>query len=64
VLGEQHDAVVAEAWLRQAVRVFRRDEAVVAGELVCLQRAAAAEARSSWPKAWKAGSAKRVTSWF
>jgi CHAD domain-containing protein len=64
VLGEQHDAVVAEAWLRQAVRAHRRDEALLAGELVCLQRAAAAEARSSWSKAWKACSAKRVTSWF
>ena len=64
VLGEQHDAVVAEAWLRQAVRAHRREEALVAGELVCLQRATAAEARSSWPKAWKACSAKRVTSWF
>ena len=64
VLGEQHDAVVAEAWLRQAGRAPRRDAALVAGELVCLQRAAAAEARSSWPTAWKACSAKRVTSWF
>jgi CHAD domain-containing protein len=64
VLGEQHDAVVAEAWLRQGVRGARRDEALVAGELVCLQRSAAAEARSQWRKAWKACSAKRVTSWL
>jgi CHAD domain-containing protein len=64
VLGEQHDAVVAEAWLRQAVRGARRDETLVAGELVCLQRAAAAEARSQWRKAWKACRAKRVTSWL
>jgi len=64
VLGEQHDAVVAEAWLRQAVRGARRDEALVVGELICLQRAAAAKARSQWRKTWKACSAKRVTSWF
>jgi len=64
VLGEQHDAVVAEAWLRRAAGSGRRDQAVVAGELVALQRAAAARDRSRWPKAWKAYSKKRLTSWL
>jgi CHAD domain-containing protein len=64
VLGDQHDAVVAEAWLRQAIRGGRRDQVLVAGELISQQRAAAAESRGQWAKAWKACSAKRVTSWF
>lgn len=64
VLGEQHDAVVAEAWLRQAAGAGRRDQALVAGELVAAQRASAARDRSRWPKAWKACSKKRMTSWL
>jgi CHAD domain-containing protein len=64
VLGDQHDAVVAKAWLRKAAGSGRRDQALVAGELVALQRASAARDRSRWPKAWKACSAKRMTSWF
>jgi CHAD domain-containing protein len=64
VLGDQHDAVVAEAWLRQAAGSGRRDQALVAGELVAVQRAAAARDRSRWPKAWKACKRKRATSWL
>jgi CHAD domain-containing protein len=64
VLGEQHDAVVAEAWLRKAAGAGRRDQAVVAGELIALQRSSAARDRSRWPKAWKRCSRKRATSWL
>ncbi|HEX6677406.1 MAG TPA: CYTH and CHAD domain-containing protein [Actinomycetes bacterium] len=64
VLGDQHDAVVAEAWLRRTATNARRDQAVVAGELVALQQAAAARDRARWPKAWKALSKKRMTSWL
>ena len=46
VLGEQHDAVVAEAWLRDAVTVgTTRVQAMAVGLLVALQRADAAERR-------------------
>jgi len=65
VLGEQHDAVVAEAWLRQAGgSASRRDQALVAGQLIALERAAAATARQRWRPAWKALSNKRLTSWL
>ncbi|HEY2959257.1 MAG TPA: CHAD domain-containing protein [Actinomycetota bacterium] len=65
VLGDQHDAVVAEAWLRQAAGDRGpRDRALVAGELIALQQAAAANQRSRWRKAWKASKGKRVTGWF
>jgi CHAD domain-containing protein len=55
VLGELHDAVVAEEWLRarsQAARIH--DTALFAtGELVALQRDAAERARAGWPAVWK-----------
>lgn len=64
VLGEQHDAVVAEAWLRQAVRTARRDEAFVGGQLVWLERARAAGARERWRVLWGSASRKRLRAWF
>jgi CHAD domain-containing protein len=64
VLGDQHDAVVAGAWLRQAAGSGRREQALAAGQLIALERAAAARDRSRWRKAWKACTGKRVTSWF
>jgi CHAD domain-containing protein len=64
LLGDQHDAVVAEAWLRQAVDRGPRDRALVAGQLIALQQAAAASDRSGWRKAWKACKGKRVTGWL
>jgi CHAD domain-containing protein len=54
VLGELHDAVVAEAWLRERSAAPRVHEALfAAGELVALQRDAAERARTDWPAAWK-----------
>ena len=55
VLGEHHDAVVAERWLREWARKGRSvGGAFAAGELAGLERAAAARARRRWRKAWKA----------
>ena len=55
VLGELHDAVVAEAWLRERSAAPRVHETALfaAGELVALQRDAAERARTDWPAAWK-----------
>jgi CHAD domain-containing protein len=55
VLGELHDAVVAEAWLRERSSAPRVHETALfaAGELVALQRDAAERARTGWPEAWK-----------
>jgi CHAD domain-containing protein len=64
VLGDQHDAVVGEAWLRQAARSARRGEAVAAGQLVAAERTGAAAARAAWPSAWKALDKKKLRSWF
>src|SRR5215216_2850010 len=65
VLGDQHDAVVGEAWLRQAAaRAARRDEALVAGLLAAADRAGADAARAAWRPAWKALDRKKLRSWF
>ena len=55
ILGELHDAVVAEAWLRERSAAPRVHETALfaAGELVALQRDAAEGARTGWPAVWK-----------
>jgi CHAD domain-containing protein len=54
VLGELNDAVVAERWLRDYAAHTRSGAgAFAAGELAGLERQAAHEARSRWPRAWK-----------
>lgn len=62
VLGEHQDSVTAQAWLRAAKVTGRR--AFVAGELIALERIAAARARAQWPKAWKAVERKRLRAWM
>jgi CHAD domain-containing protein len=64
VLGEQHDGVVAEDWLRQTAATSTANAAVVAGELIALERLAAASARERWPAAWRAASRKRLRAWL
>ena len=64
VLGDQHDAVVGEAWLREAARSAKRDEALVAGLLVAAERASAAASRDGWRSVWKALDKKRLRAWF
>ena len=55
MLGELHDAVVAEEWLRERSQSPRiHDTALFAtGELVALQRDAAEQSRAGWPAVWR-----------
>jgi CHAD domain-containing protein len=55
VLGELHDAVVAEAWLRNRAQAPRIHDTALfaAGELVALQRDAAERSRNGWRAAWR-----------
>jgi len=62
VLGEHQDSVTAQAWLR-ATRVTGR-RAFVAGELIALERIAAEESRSRWPRAWSSLDRKPLRSWM
>jgi CHAD domain-containing protein len=68
VLGEQHDAVVAQTWLREAVSSpgprVRRAEAFVAGQLVAAEHARAAAARAAWREVWDQAAAKRLRRWL
>jgi len=63
VLGEHHDAVVAEDWLR-AAPVRSRQEAFAVGELAGLQRDAAAAARATWRDAWAGATRPRLRAWM
>lgn len=64
VLGDHQDAVVAEAWLREAVEGADAAVCLAAGELIAIQAAQAAEARREWTKAWKKASRGKLRSWM
>ena len=64
VLGDHQDAVVGEAWLREAAGSARRDVALIAGELIAAERASAAETRDRWRAVWKAANRKKLRAWL
>jgi len=65
ILGELHDAVVAEAWLRERSQAPRIHETALfaTGELVALQRDAAERARAGWPAAWRRVQTEWADAW-
>jgi CHAD domain-containing protein len=63
VLGEHHDAVVAEQWLRSTT-TRSRQEAFAVGALAGVQRAAAIAARARWRTAWAAAARPRLRAWM
>lgn len=64
VLGDHQDAVVAEAWLREAAEGADAAVSLAAGELIAVQMAEAAEGRKRWGKAWKKASAEKLRTWM
>jgi CHAD domain-containing protein len=69
VLGDHQDAVVAEGWLRKfgssnSASPNSMSQALVAGELVALQRQRQQETRAAWTKPWKAASRPRLRAWL
>ena len=64
VLGDHQDAVVGEAWLREAAGSARRDVALAAGLLIAAERASAADTRERWRAVWKAASRKKLRAWL
>ncbi len=64
VLGDLHDAVLAEAWLRRAARVLGPSERFAVGEMVVLERFAAADRRAEFLPAWEACDRKTLTRWL
>lgn len=61
VLGDHHDSVVAEVWLRQHAGAIK--DRFAFGELVGLERAGAAAGRRAWPGAWAAVRRARPRQW-
>ena len=64
LLGDHHDAHVAEEWLRDAVAGADVSHGVAAGELIALQRLEAAELERRWPATWKEASRKKLRRWL
>lgn len=64
VLGDLHDAALAERWLASASPQLRGEEAVVAGILVAAVRSEAAARRSEWRRAWAALERRKVRQWL
>jgi CHAD domain-containing protein len=64
VLGDHQDAVVGEAWLREAATSGRRDVALVAGLLIAAERASAADTRDHWREVWKGANRGQLRAWL
>ena len=64
VLGDLQDAVVAEDWLRNAGSKGPAAQALVAGQLIAVQRDAMETSRRSWAEAWHEVAGKKLRSWL
>ena len=63
VLGDWHDATVAQQWLREAAQA-RPTCAVVAGQFIATERQQATRLRRAWRPVWKAADAKEHRAWL
>jgi CHAD domain-containing protein len=63
-LGEQHDAIVGEAWLREKAGSARGTTTLAAGQLIAAERTSAQAARERWRPAWKTVAGKKRTGWL
>ena len=63
-LGDHHDAVDAEAWLRQEAAGATGPVALVAGQAIAFERQQQAAARRAWTKAWKKASRRSRRRWL
>ena len=63
VLGDYHDTVVAEAWLRSASAELI-DARVAIGGLIATERRTRAHLRESWPEVWHQASRRRRRAWL
>ncbi len=64
VLGDMHDAVVAERWLRRQGTSGPAGRALVAGQLVTLQRQEQAVCRKEWRRPWRRAAKKKRRRWL
>jgi CHAD domain-containing protein len=64
VLGDFHDAVVAEDWLRAASADAPAGLALAAGQLIARQRQEAERCRAAWSDSWKRLNRKKLRTWL
>jgi CHAD domain-containing protein len=64
VLGDFHDAVVAEAWLRAATTGAPPAQALAAGQLIAHERDDARHCRATWAHSWKRLHRKKLRAWL
>lgn len=64
LLGDHHDAHVAEGWLREAALTADAATALAAGELIAIQRQEAADLEQQWPDMWTKASQKKLRRWL
>jgi CHAD domain-containing protein len=64
VLGDHHDAVTAEDWLRREAAGGSHALAFSAGQLVVVQRQRQARLRRQWRKVWASLDRKKVRRWL
>jgi CHAD domain-containing protein len=64
VLGDFHDAVVAEAWLRAASAGAPPAQALAAGQLIAHERDDARQCRAAWADSWKRLHRKKLRTWL
>ena len=64
VLGDFHDAIVAEEWLRSASAKASGAQALAAGQLIARERDDAARCRSAWVDSWKQLNRKKLRAWL
>lgn len=62
-LGEHHDAVGAESWLRRVAATGSTAQVFAAGQAVVWERQAQDAWRRRWPPAWKHLRARRLRAW-
>lgn len=64
VLGEQHDAVTAEAWFRERALEGPAAATLAAGRLTVVQQRRQLEYRGEWRTEWGRLDRKRVRGWL
>jgi CHAD domain-containing protein len=64
VLGEHHDAVFAEAWLRTESTRLTPAGTLDAGRLIEVQRQRQADLRREWRRQWRAIAKKKARRWL
>jgi CHAD domain-containing protein len=64
ILGDFHDAIVAEEWLRSSSEQVTVGEALAAGQLIAHERDDAGRCRSEWEGSWKRLDRRKLRAWL